>query len=1186
MKNILLFLIAFFVACTSAFCQVSGPNGYLPNYDPPSPEASAFGKYVDHPVGYFTGTPKIDIPLFQIKTGRITVPISLSYHASGVKVDEVASRVGIGWVLNAGGVITRTAKGFADDVSGAGFGVNTGTDISFSSEVGYFDNTGAGASVNSTSIIPGHNFAIQYDLEPDPYFYNFGDKSGKLYFLDRTTPYVINKDPLVITGPYSGTNQFTVTTEDGLVYTFAAAEGTNNVTFSGITYSYTSAWYLTQISDPVTGKNVTFTYRTDMPSVLSYSYKKSISMLPFCAPDGGGGGSNVNQNSQQILNTKVLDRITYDEGYIEFKADYSRQDLTGDKAYTQVNKYVYIANTPVLVKGYNLGYTTTSNGTPQENHRLYLDTLKEKGADGSFHPPYLFYYKNRTAVPERDSPQQDIWGYYNANGAATTDPPQYPKVYVHSNGTQTDYLPFDNPASPAPTVIAGVETSSNPATIDDGTLNQITYPTQGYTTYIYEINQFNGSYTGGGIRIKEIDDYTAPLQKVLSKTYQYNSGLLGGPFPQIAYPTADQGLIRFSLNRSVLGSSDGSYVGYGVVTETQVSSTGSNNGMTVYSYTTDTDVPGSFVANNNNCTYLSNLTSLRASTYFPFFEMESREQRRGLLTEQDYYDGSSFLRKQIDYAYSLSSRPITSIHSSLMQFGQNNAVEENLHETRNLNAEKMLLVSKTENDFYGTSPTHVPSVSDITNYTYCGGADNDQFTRSETHFGSGSEPTTGGGFVADNFTQTTYKYPFDYAATASGGIMGSMVAMNYINPVINQVNTMSAPINGTPVTYYTDAKINDYMHNPYYASGTLPNAIVPKQVFAINLTAPVQQQPGVNNPANYPAEPVDPSNPGSLYEKRLQYLSYDAFSNPTVIQHDNLYEGLSWSIFGQLLSKTATPNPLASTFSAPPQSWTEAIDPNAKIGGTDFTWNGSKTAFPFSIDGTQPTIVSFWAKGGTFSIEADGNPSVGNIIINQTAPATWQYYSFSLATTGQGWQGAPVYLTGSATLDGVSISTDNGQRTTYYYDALKQLQLTIDPTNKIRSFEYDAFQRLINIRDENGNIIKSFCYNYAGGPVGCAVVSPVSKVNFTLTNTTGVSGFVANFTSEGNSYPFNFPSSGSTVVQLPVGTYTLTINPVDAPTNRKFLLGSRAPVTAPGTSFTNVIVSTINSESPIIIQQP
>src|SRR5262245_334292 len=73
----------------------------LPKIVPPSPDASALGKYGNLPVDKSTGIPRISIPLYEIKTPRFTLPISLSYHASGVKVEEVASWVGAGWVLNA-----------------------------------------------------------------------------------------------------------------------------------------------------------------------------------------------------------------------------------------------------------------------------------------------------------------------------------------------------------------------------------------------------------------------------------------------------------------------------------------------------------------------------------------------------------------------------------------------------------------------------------------------------------------------------------------------------------------------------------------------------------------------------------------------------------------------------------------------------------------------------------------------------------------------------------------------------------------------------------------------------------------------------------------------------------------------------------------------------------------------------
>ena len=78
---------------------------------PPSPQAAALARYGEYPVSLATGVPQINIPLYEIKLGSYTLPILISYHASGIKVDDVASTVGLGWVLNAGGAVSRTLSG-------------------------------------------------------------------------------------------------------------------------------------------------------------------------------------------------------------------------------------------------------------------------------------------------------------------------------------------------------------------------------------------------------------------------------------------------------------------------------------------------------------------------------------------------------------------------------------------------------------------------------------------------------------------------------------------------------------------------------------------------------------------------------------------------------------------------------------------------------------------------------------------------------------------------------------------------------------------------------------------------------------------------------------------------------------------------------------------------------------------
>src|SRR5687767_13240499 len=74
---------------------------------PPAPNAAELGKYGTYPVGTLTGIPEISIPLYEIQSGNLKLPISISYHASGVQVNQKSTDLGLGWSLNAGGTISR-----------------------------------------------------------------------------------------------------------------------------------------------------------------------------------------------------------------------------------------------------------------------------------------------------------------------------------------------------------------------------------------------------------------------------------------------------------------------------------------------------------------------------------------------------------------------------------------------------------------------------------------------------------------------------------------------------------------------------------------------------------------------------------------------------------------------------------------------------------------------------------------------------------------------------------------------------------------------------------------------------------------------------------------------------------------------------------------------------------------------
>lgn len=62
---------------------------------PASPTVAALEQYAAIPVSKNTGVPNISIPLGTISGKSISAPISLSYHASGIKVSDYGSWVGL-----------------------------------------------------------------------------------------------------------------------------------------------------------------------------------------------------------------------------------------------------------------------------------------------------------------------------------------------------------------------------------------------------------------------------------------------------------------------------------------------------------------------------------------------------------------------------------------------------------------------------------------------------------------------------------------------------------------------------------------------------------------------------------------------------------------------------------------------------------------------------------------------------------------------------------------------------------------------------------------------------------------------------------------------------------------------------------------------------------------------------------
>ena len=71
----------------------------VPDRIPPSPTSRVFQKFTDYPVSHATGTIDIQIPLYTLEAGELSIPFALKYHSSGVRVQDPVGVVGRNWAF-------------------------------------------------------------------------------------------------------------------------------------------------------------------------------------------------------------------------------------------------------------------------------------------------------------------------------------------------------------------------------------------------------------------------------------------------------------------------------------------------------------------------------------------------------------------------------------------------------------------------------------------------------------------------------------------------------------------------------------------------------------------------------------------------------------------------------------------------------------------------------------------------------------------------------------------------------------------------------------------------------------------------------------------------------------------------------------------------------------------------------
>lgn len=515
---------------TKAQAQATGFNPNVRNdIVPPAPTAASLGKFADVPVSLYTGKPQITVPLWDISSGKLHVPVALNYNAGGIKVEDIASWVGLGWALDAGGVVTRSVRGLPDD------------DVA-----GYWDTTNNtnfpnGGSYNSSEYDKYMGYLEgRADSQPDLFYFNFCGKTGK-FVGDRSgglipIPYQNLKIvPLHGLNHLSGTtvsggsvSGWQITAEDGTRYLFRDAEYSNSgsTCYSATTTSgaqprndYASSWFLSEIVSPANDR-ITFEYTEYnlpmyiVPSTQTKYTRKSYAGITSKYDEFCYNGAVLNHG-------KRLHKIIFATGELEFVPRPNRCDMRGDASLRTV-LVRQTTPTPRVIRRFDLKQRYLVNGLVGDtlgsaryacpttrdytgeslSYRLMLMGVTElSGAHKK--PPYEFTYLTTdyttgsgSSLPNRmvnlsesqvshvpSYYSQDHWGYFNGkvNEGTLVPAQQYSGTLLPGAGTP---LPNNN------YLLDGADRSASLPFAQLGSLAKITYPTGGSTTFEWALHSF------------------------------------------------------------------------------------------------------------------------------------------------------------------------------------------------------------------------------------------------------------------------------------------------------------------------------------------------------------------------------------------------------------------------------------------------------------------------------------------------------------------------------------------------------------------------------------------------------------------------------------------------------------------------------------------------------------------------
>ncbi|MCS3533060.1 hypothetical protein [Chryseobacterium sp. JUb7] len=498
MKKIFITSLCVLLSCLGYSQIHKGPKNVFPY----APETSSLLKYQETPVSNYTGIPNISIPIYTVKSGDVEVPITLTYHAGGVLVSDIASSVGLGWSISTVAPITRKINGYtdengvmhhdADNVEGF---LSSGIDNQQSRLV--MANNG----LNNASIadLMSDEFSLSLDNFSGSFFYNPKNKKVVTFPMSDLK---IDYYTKVIDQTYlSRIDTINVTNTAGLKYTFGG-DGkeilSGDGSMGGSNIYGVNAWKIKKIKG-IDDNEINFYYSPNIMSrrelapqtreiqyfvrhfTTGCNYPDSTPTPPTVGPE-----FDVTYSIQEAL----LDKIETTDATINFVYS-NRLDFNNLK---KLDKIIIKNKSGAIIseKKFNYGYfvnTTEPTGAidPSEDptKRLKLLSYQECSTDNKCETTSFEYYEENI-MKQRLSYSTDHWGYYNGT-SFNSGFPNVPVLYLNTFLNQ-EVWGFTDDVNGNGSLFRIANKDVSPLFVNTNSLKSITYPEGGKNEFIYEPN--------------------------------------------------------------------------------------------------------------------------------------------------------------------------------------------------------------------------------------------------------------------------------------------------------------------------------------------------------------------------------------------------------------------------------------------------------------------------------------------------------------------------------------------------------------------------------------------------------------------------------------------------------------------------------------------------------------------------